>query len=317
MSLYISLFGRFEVLRDNLPVVGFEARKVQELFSYLLLYRNRMHARETLAGTLWGESTSAQARKYLRQALWQLQSALDGESSATSCWLLVDPDWLRLSSGDNMQLDVELFESAYALTRGTPGQQLGEEQVAALALAVEVYKGDLLEGWYQDWCLFERERLQNMYLDMLEKMLNCCEARGEYERGIEYGMRSLRHDYARECTHRRLMRLYYLAGNRTAALRQYERCAEALRKELDVDPSESTKAVWRQIQEDRLTPRRAQQQPVRGSTVLVPPETGTSQLLVDTLRRLQAYQRVLYALQHNLQQDIRSIERALGRSGQS
>lgn len=314
MTLHISLFGRFQVLHDNLPVAGFEARKVQELFSYLLLYRNRTHARETLAGTLWGDSTTGQARKYLRQALWQLQSALDGELTSSASWLWVDADWLRLSSGAHLQLDVELLESAYGLTRGVPGYQLSEEQVAALALALEVYQGDLLEGWYQDWCLFERERLQNMYLDLLEKMLNCCEARGEYERGVDYGMRSLRYDYARECTHRRLMRLYYLAGNRTAALRQYERCVEALHKELGVGPSETTEAVWKQIQGDKLAARRAPAAVTPHTPLPSTPPNGASNALADTLSRLQAYQRVLCALQSNLQQDIHAIERALGRS---
>ena len=37
-----------------------------------------------------------------------------------------------------------------------------------------VYRGDLLEGCYQDWCLFERERLQNAYLAMLDKLMVRC-----------------------------------------------------------------------------------------------------------------------------------------------
>ena len=32
-----------------------------------------------------------------------------------------------------------------------------------------VYDGDLFDGCYQDWCLLERERLQNVYLVLLDK----------------------------------------------------------------------------------------------------------------------------------------------------
>ena len=60
----------------------------------------------------------------------------------------------------------------------------------------------------------------------------------------------LREDRARERTHRRLMRLYYLAGDRTGALRQYERCAAALRQELDVEPSRRTSELERRIRRD-------------------------------------------------------------------
>jgi two-component SAPR family response regulator len=93
---------------------------------------------------------------------------------------------------------------------------------------VALYHGDLLEDWFQDWCLYERERLQNIYLAALDKLMDYCEASRDYDAGLAYGTRILRHDLARERTHRRLMRLYYLAGDRTSALRQYDRCVQIL-----------------------------------------------------------------------------------------
>ena len=64
-----------------------------------------------------------------------------------------------------------------------------------------------------------------------ERPRNLC---GEYEAGQNYGSIILGFDRARESTHRHLMQLYYLAGDRTGALRQYERCARALDAELGV-----------------------------------------------------------------------------------
>src|SRR5438128_1039451 len=57
-----------------------------------------------------------------------------------------------------------------------------------------LYRGDLLEGWYSDWCLYERERLQHMYLAMLDKLMEYSESHQEYETGQTYGMRALRYD---------------------------------------------------------------------------------------------------------------------------
>ena len=75
-TLQVRLFGRFSLARDGqaLPTLG--PHKVQEVLAYLLLFRGRPHARETLAGVLWGDTTTAQSKKHLRQALWQLQGAL-------------------------------------------------------------------------------------------------------------------------------------------------------------------------------------------------------------------------------------------------
>ena len=76
-------------------------------------------------------------------------------------------------------------------------------------------------------------------------------ATGDYDAGIEFGARVLRGDPARERTHRRLMRIYYLQGNRTLALRQYQQCVESLRNELDVKPSRATLRLYEHIREDR------------------------------------------------------------------
>ncbi len=75
-ALRICLFGKFCVRRNEQVLDGFDARKVQELFCYLLLHRDHSLPRETLASLLWPDTTTAQSKKNLRQALWQLQSAL-------------------------------------------------------------------------------------------------------------------------------------------------------------------------------------------------------------------------------------------------
>lgn len=304
--LRISLFGKFHVRYGEQVLAGLDARKAQELFCYLLLYRDRPHPRETLAGLLWSDSPTAQSKKYLRQALWRLQTSLESQIEPVNGHvLLVEPDWVRFNPEADFWLDVAVFEQAFALVRGTPGQELDAEAVQTLQDAVQLYQGDLLEGWYQDWCLYERERLQNTYLAMLDKLMGYYEAHHECEAGLVYGARILRCDRARERTHRRLMRLYYLAGNRTAALRQYERCAATLDEELGVKPAKRTVALYEQIRADQLdgpTPA-----PAEADTV----PDATTPSLPKVLGRLKELQAVLADAQRQVQQDIETVELAL------
>ena len=136
--------------------------------------------------------------------------------------------------------------------RGVPGKEFSPQDAQNLKAAVGLYRGDLLPGCYEDWCLFERERLQNAYLDVLDKLMDYCEAHQQYEAGLTYGSAALRLERARERTHRRVMRLAWRAGNRSAALRQYERCVIALREELEVEPSRSTVALYQHIRTGQL-----------------------------------------------------------------
>lgn len=251
-KLKVCLFGKFRVYDAETAVPGLEAKRTQELISYLLLQPDRPHARESLANTLWDDQSTAQSKKHLRQSLWQLQSTLETHFPNHKNLLLVDSEWLQIDPASGVISDVNIFEQGFATVRGVPGRDLSQYQYETLTQIVDLYQGDLLEGWYQDWCLFQRERLQNMYLAMLDKLMGFCEAHQAYEDGIYYGSRILSIDRARERTHRRLMRLYFLAGDRTAALRQYQRCVFALEDELGVLPAYSTKQVYEQIKADNL-----------------------------------------------------------------
>lgn len=298
--LQVSLFGKFCVRCGEQTLDGLDACKVQELFCYLLLHADRPHHREALAGLLWQEQPPAQSKSYLRRTLWQLQNAFTHQDDLNSV-VRVDSDWIQVNSAAGLWLDVVVFEQAFARVQGKNGPGLEETAVHELTNAVQIYRGDLLEGWYQDWCLFERERYQQMLLLMLDKLIEHCQSCGAFEEGITYGMQILRYDIARERTHRQLMALYYLAGDRTGALRQYERCTAVLQQELGVKPAAATEQLRAQIEADRLEP-----------ALILPGAPATSMLkLQDTLHQLQNLDAILGQTRQQIQQEIQRVESAL------
>ena len=312
--LSVRLFGRPSFQRGELTVSGIESRKVQELFCYLLISRNRPHPREALASLLWSDRTTAVSKKYLRQSLWQLQSAINPLKEPTSRQVLtVDDDWVEINAEADLWLDVAAFERAFAEVVAAMPAVLNADSAQTLKNAVELYQGDLLEGWYQDWCLYERERLQNMYLGILERLVEYCESHHEYQAGQIYGSRILAVERAHERTHRRLMRLHYLAGDRTTALRQYKRCVATLEEDLGVEPSMSTRILYEQICNDRLDGR----PPMSGSgehPVAKPanatPETHNGPL-VELLEHLKKLRTGLIDIERQMQEDIRTVELTL------
>lgn len=164
----------------------------------------------------------------------------------------VDPDWIQLKSCDQLNVDVTRFDEATRSCHGIPGPQLDPAGRQRLEDAVRLYRGDLLDGWFQDWCLFERERLQNDFLETLEKLVCVCEAGCDSERGLAYARRMLAVDPAREQVHRHVMRLHVLAGNRIQALREFQRCERTLIQELGVKPSQETCALYESIRDGRV-----------------------------------------------------------------
>ena len=302
--LKISLFGRLCVQGDDDTLPGLDARKAQELLCYTLLFAERPHYREKLANLLWENSSPALSKQYLRQTLWQLQSSLGDDSSNGSGLLIVESDWVRINPDADYWADVAEFEQAYARSRGTRGSELDDEKANALEKAVCLYRGDLLENWYQDWCILARERFQSMYLAMLDKLMSYCEAHQDFDRGIDYGDQILNIDVARERTYRRLMRLRCLAGDRTGAIRQFERCKEVLDHELGVEPAGQTVALYERIRDDEPFPLNSHS--TNGHII-----SGNADTVGEVLSRLEHMRATLLKAQRQVEEDIKVVKKAI------
>lgn len=305
-ELHIGMFGKLTIGAPGRRIEPALNLKAQELLAYLLVHRNRDQTRDVLAELLWGDATGTQSKKNLRQALWKLRSALDSlPASRSALTLIVHDEWVRLATLDGLQLDINVFEDAFARAQGVAGACISDEMGTDLERAVRVYDGPFLENWFHDWCIVERERLERMLLIMLSKLLSRSEASHRFDAGLAYGRRILQHDRAHERTHQALMRLYYRSGDRTLALRQFEICRNALHEELDVEPSHLTRALYEQIRADHLV---LQHLPAAGTDHL-----PQSDRLIETMGELRELEKIISSSQDEIRRRVRAIHSALHR----
>ena len=176
--LEIRLFGQFEVQRDD-TLVEIPSRPAQSLLAYLVLNPGIAHRREKLAGLLWPDSTEANARSYLRKALWQIRKSLAVGSTEEDEYLLVDD----ISIGFNSQADYWLDANAlrYEIT---PSSSI-EDQIKSLS----VYKGELLPGFYEDWITPERERQESVFEQKVQGLLDRLVEEGRWTETLDWGER--------------------------------------------------------------------------------------------------------------------------------
>ena len=180
------LLGRFQVFRDGAPVPqeAWQHRRGAELVKVLALAREHQLHREQVIEALWPELPYDSALANLHKAAHFARRAI-GESDA----VVVQGGRVSLAPGAVVETDVERFEA---------------ENDPAL------YSGELLpEDRYAEWASEARERLRLAYLRGLR-------ARGRWEEVVA-------EEPTDEEAHRSLMRRYTDAGDRSAALRQFER----------------------------------------------------------------------------------------------
>ena len=241
-QLTLSLLGGFEARTGPGSPVPVTTKKAQALLAYLALTPGQSHPRDKLAALLWADTAPGPARNALRQALFALRRALGAIEGEI---LQGTADAITLVPGA-VQSDTAAFERA--VSEGTP---------ASLEQAVELYRGDLLSGLgvtepaFEDWLMTERERLRELALEALARLLAHQRTSGATARALQTALRLLALDPLQESVHRTLMRLYGQFGRRDAALRQYQECVEVLQRELGVEPEPETKALYQEILRQR------------------------------------------------------------------
>ena len=165
------------------------------------------------------------------------------------------------------------------------------QEADLLATAVRLYRGDLLEGVYDDWATPDRERLRERFLKALERLADLTMSRGDYEAALTHARRLAQHDPMREEAHQRVMRLAVLLGRHTDAIRQYELCRRILDEELGEPPSLVTRQIYEATVAERETGH-----PIRGMGLAAPlfepagqvPFVGREQERSLLLQRLDA-----------------------------
>lgn len=250
-GLRVRLFGGFEAWYDDRPVDGFESQKVRALLAYLLCHRGRVFSRDHLAGLLWPEREQDAARHALRQAIYNLKSALPGGDSPQPP-VLSSHAGLQLNPECRVWLDVEVFEEALRQGRG---REAADPQ--QLTNAAQLYRGELLAGFFvkdclafEDWLVAEQERLREAAVEVLRTLVELYGRRGEHRFAIHYARRLVALEPLSEEAYRELMRLHALAGRRSRALAEYEKLRTLLRDELGVEPLEETRALYESILRD-------------------------------------------------------------------
>lgn len=312
--LKVKLFGPGQASFRDRPLTGFPQQQIWLLLCYLLLNKQHPQNRERLSAVFWGDQPAHNARKNFRNTLWRLRQMLSIAGAQPDDYFLIGETSIAFINHAQYWLDVDIFETA-AQYINLPTPELTETKVAALETAVQLYQGDLLENIYEDWCLYERERLRLLYMNMLHRLLSYHAGRGDYATGLQYGERILVCESTREDVHRQMMWMYGQVGNHAAAQTQYKRCCQILQEELGVRPSENTTQLYDQLL--HATSLNSDWPLVSGGVhTETEPRSSILPVAQNALQQLQYLQEVLQQTNAELIKIEQMIHRALGESQQ-
>ena len=227
-------------------------RQSLTLLGYLAVSGERHH-RDRLAGLFWPDAEPKRAYANLRHVLWELNKVL-GER-------FLDADRETVAAQSGLWTDLHAFRQLLAGTRihGHAENAVCPRCIAPLRDAVALARGRLLEGAavadspeFDDWLYFAAEEQRAEQEGALRRLVAIYARKRDLSGAIEAARRWLQLDPLDEEAHRQAMLVYALAGQRNAALRQYEECKRILDEELGVAPDARTQALMENIRQGAL-----------------------------------------------------------------
>ena len=252
-DLYITCFGRFEVRRLDKAVPLCQNRCGQTIFRYLIAQPRYSASRDTLMTVLWPEDAPEVALRKLQIAVSALRRSLNNgySSEAGGGYILYRDPFYLLNPAVTMHTDVDEFLSLWQSGRSAGGS----EAVKSFEQADRLYTNSfLVEDIYADWSTARREQLSQVHLTMCHALTSYYLEAGRYEDAEKWAGEILKGDRCDEKAHRQLMYIYSARGQRSEALRQYQRCKRILAEELGIAPTAETVNLLRALLANETSP---------------------------------------------------------------
>jgi predicted ATPase/DNA-binding SARP family transcriptional activator len=214
-------------------VARFRTQKSAALLAYLAYHPHRTHPRDVLAELFWPKAPPEQARSSLRTALASLRRQLEPPGIPSGSVLFADRTAIRLNPSAFIA-DTQEFHAALTSAVET---DIPSARLSHLSRAIEIYGGELLPGFYDDWILPERARLAEAYRGALCRLAELVHDAGDSTRALEYARRAVTADPLDESAHELLCRLLIATGRPEAARRHHDELTRTLKEQLGEAPS--------------------------------------------------------------------------------
>lgn len=258
-KLQVSTLGSFGLAVGGRDVTlqKWKRKQAVTLLKFLVTQVGRPIHRERIFDCIWPNIDEGRGWDRLKVTMCYLRRQLRTTGMGEGILKTVGNAYLLRR--DAVTVDAETFETLTAEGWALQRRQQWDEALHRYNEAESLYRGDYLEeDVYADWCAEERERLRELYLEMLADMAQCYTECGRYAEAARVCRTALVREPCRESVHRTLMEHLVRLGRPDQALAQFHACKRILAQELAVDPMPETQHLYQNILAGKTNVKTAQ-----------------------------------------------------------
>lgn len=246
-SMSVYFLGTFRVCLDGGFVEEWRNAKSKLVLKYVIAHKERAIAKDFLMELFWPNTDPECARNNLNVAIYNIRQVLKQQGRNTRTIIYKDGHY-GLNPEVTVWTDLDAFLDV--VDRASALAEAGEtaKEVSLLASLDDLYGGDFLEeDRFEDWIMPLRQRFRDLYWEALHKRADYAFAKHRYKQSIDIFKTMLAIDACDEHVHARLMTCHARLGQHHLAMRQFNKCVDALARELDIGPDAATVDLFERI----------------------------------------------------------------------
>ncbi len=249
--LEINCLGGFRAMRGKVRVRDSEwkSKRAKQFVKLLIAQDGYTVSRDSAMEALWPDMDPDTLGPTFNSMLHRVRKVLEPKDlPGTSASCIIYTDGVLMLNKDVVRTDVGQLLYHLDTTDRMRSSRKPEDIAGEYEKAFDLYEGDFLpEDLYSDWAAPMRDRLRIRYLRALEDAAAMAESSGDRDRTLRFYERMFSADPCNEKACCWLMSRYHSDARRGEAIRTYERCERAMNRDLDLEPEEQTKKLYRRI----------------------------------------------------------------------
>ena len=227
----VNFLGQLNLRIGNGKSLPINGRLTTDLLSWMFFHHKVKWHRDKLIGKFWEGIEPQAARNSLRVNIYNLKKYLK-ENLGHPIPIINEGAFYFFNPEINFQTDVDEFKHHFHIGRNDFRREKMDNAIIHFQKAMDLYKGDLLENSTEcSWCVFDRENLNNQYLETMYFIAQIKIKEEKYPEAIFLFRKILEKDNLRESAHRGIMKCYMILKQRSLAIRQYMICEKILWEE--------------------------------------------------------------------------------------
>ncbi len=249
-DLTIRVLGHAEIYRDPSKLFAPDAwttRRSRDIFCYVATRKHHRVAKEVLIEVFWGEEDFETVEKNFHPTISHIRKALNSRQALKQNFIIFRDGAYQLNPEFSYRIDTEEFINFItAAETAKRAKDLGGLR-ENLESAYELYRGEFMDGLYDDWVMEQRHFYREQFSRVLNGLAKLSVSEKRWATALKFAGEILTIDPYREDLHRLVMKVLSAQGKPAEVKKHYEQMQELLKNELGIAPAVETRRLFQEL----------------------------------------------------------------------